>query len=194
MLPNMSLLFRPRLSLAPQRPLLGPSTPTFRNASSRRGAVDPKLETIRRALYPPNMRNKPTPTGSWRPNTLRALRKAIPSIQAHEIIERAFKLYIRHHRQHRQAELERKFECMRNAMIELDKVNPRLAHEANQPDDPRVRTEAEVALLKTLRGTEKLAVEGRIRGLFPREMRIPTDTPPRGGWNHDWKPPTARST
>lgn len=186
-------LFRPRLSFLPQRPPLKSSTTAVRNASSRRGTVDPKLETIRRALYPPNVRNKPTPTGSWRPNTLRALRKAIPSIQAHEIIERAFKLYIRHKRQLRQAELERKFESMRNAMIELDKVNPRLAYEANQPDDPRARTEAEIALLKTLRGTERLAAEGRPRGLFPREMRIPTDTPPRGGWNHDWKPPIVRS-
>jgi large subunit ribosomal protein L40 len=186
------LFFRLGAPLHPQRPLLNSSTSTIRNASSRRSEGDPKLEIIRRTLYPPNVRNKPSPTGSWRPNTLRALRKAIPSIQAHEIIERAFKLHIRHKRQHRQAELERKFESMRNAMIELDKVNPRLAHEANQTDDPRIRTEAEVALLKTLRGTERLAVEGRIRGLFPREMRIPTDTPPKSGWNHDWKPPTAR--
>ncbi|KAF8516080.1 hypothetical protein JB92DRAFT_2911494 [Gautieria morchelliformis] len=189
----MSLFFRLRPSLHPQRPPPSSSpTTTIRNASSRRSEGDPKLEIIRRSLYPPNVRNKPTPTGSWRPNTLRALRKAIPSIQAHEIIERAFKLYIRHKRQHRQAELERKFESMRNAMIELDRLNPRLAHEANKPEDPRIRTEAEVALLKTLRGTERLAVEGRIRGLFPREMRIPTDTPPRSGWNHDWKPPTTR--
>ena len=185
-------LFRSRLGLLPQRPLLNTTITPIRHASSRRTTIDPKLETIRRALYPPNVRNKPTPTGAWRPNTLRALRKAIPSIQAHEIIERAFKLYIRHKRQRRQAELERKFESMRKAMIELEKVSPRLAHEANVQDDPRSRTEAEMALLKNLRGSEKLAAEGRIRGLFPREMRIPTDTPSRDGWNHDWKPPTVR--
>lgn len=190
----MRLLFRPpRLSLLPQPSLLIPSTTAVRNASSRRTAIDPKLEIIRHALYPPNVRNKPTPTGAWRPDALRALRKAIPSIQAHEIIERAFKLYIRHKRQRRQAELERKFECMRSAMVELERVSPRLAHGANMQDDPRARTEEEMTVLRTLRGTERMAAEGRIRGLFPREMRIPTDTPSRDGWNYEWRPPTVRS-
>jgi large subunit ribosomal protein L40 len=166
----------------------------MRNASGRRDNVDPKRDIIRRALYPSNIRNKASPTGSWRPDTMRALNKTIPSVEAHETIERAFKLYIRHQRQRRQAELERKYQCMRNAMVELEKLDPHLALEANKPEDPRVRTEAEVALLNTLRGAEKKALEGRIRGLFPRELRAPTDTPSKDGWNYDWKPPSVRST
>ncbi|KAF8579881.1 hypothetical protein K439DRAFT_1663053 [Ramaria rubella] len=180
--------------LAPLPHRRSPTTKTpIRHASSRRENIDPKLEIIRRTLYPSNVRSKPSPTGGWRHRIIRSLRKAIPSIQAHEIIERAFKLYIRHQRQQRQAELERKFESMRNAMTELAKINPRLALEANKPEDPRVRTVADIALLSKLRGPERAIVEGRIRGLFPRELRIPTDTPPRDGWNHDWKPPTLKT-
>ena len=35
---------------------------------------------------------------------------------------------------------------------------------------------------------EKKAVEARIRGLFPRELRMPTDTPPKNGWTYDFTP------
>lgn len=93
--------------------------------------------------------------------------------------------------------MERKFESMRKAMVELARIDSRLAQEANRQVDPRIRMEAEVQLLSTLRGAAKslaeAKIEGRIRGLFPRELKIPTDTPPREGWNHDWKPPIART-
>ena len=192
---TMRVFFRPpRIPQLTQKPLPNSSQTSVRNASGRRDNVDPKRDTIRRALYPSNIRNTASPTGSWRPDTMRALKKAIPSVEAHETIERAFKLYIRHQRQRRQAELERKYECMRNAMVELEKLDPRLALEANRPEDPRVRTAAETALLTTLRGPEKKSTEGRIRGLFPRELRAPTDTPSKDGWNYDWKGPPSRST
>src|ERR1700728_1098435 len=77
---------------------------------------DPKKDIIRRTLYPSNIRNRATPTGSWRPDVGRALQRAIPSAQAHHTIERAWLLHIRHVRKKRDAEMERKFECMRKAM------------------------------------------------------------------------------
>ena len=40
---------------------------------------DPKKEHIRRALYPSTIRNKPTPTGTYRPDVARALLRAHPS-------------------------------------------------------------------------------------------------------------------
>jgi len=151
-------------------------------------AGDPKKEIIRRALYPSNVRNRPSPTGTWRPDVGRALQHAIPSVQAHHTIERAWLLHQRHLRKKRDAELAKKFECMKKAMDELEKIDSRLYMEANKGEDPRARSQVEVELAKTLKGSEKKTLEARIRGLFPRELRIPTDTPPRTGWNYEWKP------
>ena len=150
--------------------------------------TDPKVEIIRRTLYPTNLRNRESPTGGWRPNVGRRLQRAIPSVQAHETIERAWFLHKRHVRRTRQAELERKFNCMKEAMETLRELDTRLYTEANVEEDPRQRTQLEIDTLKTLKGVERRALDSRIRGLFPRELRIPTDTPPRGGWNHEWTP------
>lgn len=165
------------------------SQPLTRHYAARLEAVtDPKKEIIRRALYPSNIRNRATPIGTWRPDVGQAIQYAIPSVQAHNTIERAWLLHKRQIRKHREAELARKFECMKRAMEELEKVDTRLYMEANRQEDPRARTPAEMELAKTLRSSELRALEARIRGLFPRELRIPTDTPPLGGWNYEWKP------
>jgi len=147
---------------------------------------DPKQQIIRRVLYPSNIRNRATPTGTWRPNVGRAIQRAIPSKQAHETIERAWLLNKRHIRQKRDAELARKFECMKQAMDVLRELDHRLYMEANKKDDPRVRTQEEVRMMKTMKASEIRAMESRIRGLFPRELRIPTDTPSRTGWKYEW--------
>jgi large subunit ribosomal protein L40 len=181
----MSLLFPPtKTNLAS----VSRSTVRCYATGKNESQGDPKKETIRRALYPNNIRNKATPTGTWRPDVSRALQHAIPSVQAHHTIDRAWLLHQRHVRKEREAELARKFECMRQAMEELQRIDPVLYAEANRQDDPRSRSDAEVKMLKTLKPSEQKALEARIPGLFPRELRIPTDTPPRHGWNHDWKP------
>ncbi|KIK30103.1 hypothetical protein PISMIDRAFT_87396 [Pisolithus microcarpus 441] len=151
-------------------------------------ATNAKREVIRRMLYPPNVRNRPSPTGSWRPDVGRALQRAIPSAQAHETIERAWKLYQRHLRKKRDAELERKFECMRKAMAELEDIDPTLFREANKTEDPRARSPAETEALKDAPSAERRAIESRMRGLFPRELKVPTDTPSKEGWQHEWRP------
>lgn len=149
---------------------------------------DPKKDLMRRALYPSNIRNRATPVGTWRPDVARALQRAIPSKQAHETIERAWSLFTRHMRWKREAELERKFACMKKAMEELEKIDSRLYMEANKPEDPRGWTPADLEKANSMRGSEKKAFEWRIRGLFPRELRLPTDTPSRDGWDYQWKP------
>lgn len=151
-------------------------------------ASDPKKDVIRRTLYPSNIRNRASPVGTWRQDVGRALQRAIPSKQAHETIERAWSLYNRHTRWKRDAELARKFGCMRKAMEELEKIDSRLYMEANKTEDPRTWTPADIEGAKDLRGAEKRAHEWRIRGLFPRELPLPTDTPSRNGWDYDWKP------
>jgi large subunit ribosomal protein L40 len=160
-----------------------------RYSSSKGEAItDPKKDIIRRALYPSNIRNRSTPTGTWRPDVARALQRAIPSVQAHHTIDRAWLLHQRHVRKKRDAELARKFECMRKAMAELEKIDSRLYAEANKQDDPRARSDTELKVVKSLKGSELKALESRIAGLFPRELRLPTDTPSRNGWNYEWKP------
>jgi len=84
--------------------------------------------------------------------------------------------------------MKRKFNAMKEAMDELHRVDSRLWMEANKPEDPRARSDAERELSKQLRTAEVKTLEARIRGLFPRELRIPTDTPSREGWNYDYKP------
>lgn len=149
---------------------------------------DPKKDVIRRALYPANIRSRASPTGTWRPDVSRALTIAIPSVQAHNTIERAWLLHQRHIRKKRDAELARKFECMRRAMEELEKIDPRLYMEANKAEDPRGRTSAEIQEAANLSDLQKKVLDARIRGLFPRELRIPTETPSRTGWNYEWQP------
>lgn len=160
----------------------------YAKASGREANADPIKETIRRALYPPNIRSKPTPTGTWRPDVGRALQIAIPSVQAHETIERAWKLHQRHLRKRREAELQRKYEHMRRAMDELEKIDPHLFQQANKFVDPRVRTPEEMEALRNAKGRDKMALEARPPGLFPRELRVPSDTPPREGWNYEFVP------
>lgn len=157
-------------------------------AKKEKMGLDPKKEIIRRTMYPSNLRNRSTPTGGWRPDVGRAIRAAIPSVQAHETIERAWLLHKRLIRKRRNAELERKFEKMKEAMNTLYEVDLHLYTEANKSEDPRFRNEGEIALLKKLKGTESRTMEARIRGLFPRELKVPSDTPSKKGWNYEWKP------
>ncbi len=147
---------------------------------------DPKKDLIRRVLYPSNVKNRSTPMGTWRPDVGRALQRAIPSVQAHDTIERAWLLHKRHVRQCRAVEAERKFACMKEAMDVLATLDQRLYLEANRHDDPRARSAGEVEFVKKASGPEVRAMEARIQGLFPRELRIPTETPSRTGWKYDW--------
>ena len=188
-----------RLSIRPS--ILLPRTTlikTYATASQGKGGrpeaapPDPRNDIIRRTLYPERTPNVTglvsSPTGVHRPDVALALERAIPSAEAHETIERAWLLHKRQLRWKREAESQRKWDCMHRAMEELHQLDTRLFHEANRPEDSRIRSPQLVEQLKKARGAEKKILESRLPGLFPREMRIPTDTPPRSGWNYDWKP------
>ncbi|KAF8482081.1 hypothetical protein DFH94DRAFT_648416 [Russula ochroleuca] len=164
------------------------SSVSVRHSTRRETTTDPIKDSIRKALYPSNVASKPSPTGAWRLDVARAIQIAIPSKQAHETIERAWLLYQRHQRWKREEELGRKYECMKKAMDELEKIDHRLYSEANRLEDPRQRGMAETKMAKNLRTVEKKVLESRLPGLFPRELRVPTDTPPRDGWKHEWTP------
>lgn len=158
-----------------------------RNAAKKIVKSDPQNEMIRRALYPTNIRNKETPTGTWRPDVGAALQRAVPSVQAHDTIERAWLLHQRRIRKQRDEESQKKFASIQRAMDELEKTDKFLYTEATRTEDPRHRTAEELEKSKKLRGIQKKILESKMAGLFPREMRLPTDTPPRSGWNYEWK-------
>lgn len=183
------------LSIASKR-IPSRSSPLFvRHASGRpeSGVGDPKKDNLRRVLYPSNIRSKPSPTGTWRPDVETVVQTAVPSAEAHETIERAWLLHQRHIRKRREEERERKFARMKTAMDALHELDPALYREAKKQDDPRKRSEEEIEKSKTMRAAERRAAEARIRGLFPRELRAPTETPSKSGWNYNYKPVGSKS-
>jgi large subunit ribosomal protein L40 len=168
----------------------------YASASSGKGGrpeaapPDPRNDIIRRALFPertPDVHgSKSSPTGVHRPDVALALERAVPSAEAHETIERAWKLHKRELRERREEELRRKYASMVRATEVLKELDPVSYAEATRGVDSRRLSEQERERMKGMsRGARKKA-ESRVEGLFPREMRIPTDTPSRDGWNHGW--------
>jgi len=94
------------------------------------------------------------------PRTPRPLRFGTMRMLRHWTIHRAWKLYQAAQRKEREYELERQYNKMRDACEEL-----RL----------------------TSRGLYERAVAKSIFRYPIVEFRIPTDTPAKNGWNHEWK-------
>jgi large subunit ribosomal protein L40 len=153
--------------------------------------VDPRLDNLRVALYPRTRAERgEAPTGVHRPDVVAAFERTLPSAEAHETITRAFKLFERRKRALREEELRRKFECMRDAMTDLERHHPAWYRAAKVKVDPRGVSQKDEAEFKLYRGTARTAVEAKsVEGFFPRHLRVPVDTPPRDGWQHDWAPP-----
>ncbi|CAE6489904.1 unnamed protein product [Rhizoctonia solani] len=169
---------------------------TYATAPSNRGGrpditpPDPRNDIIRRTLYPertPNITGlASSPTGVHRADVELAIERAIPSAEAHETIERAWKLYQRQAREQREAELRRKYESMKRAVEVLKELDAVSYAEAARGVDSRRLSEAEREKMKEMKRGARKKAESRVEGLFPREMRMPTDTPSRNGWNHGW--------
>lgn len=164
------------------------------SGKKKKGLVDPRMDNLRVALYPRTRASRDeAPTGVHRPDVVAALERTLPSPEAHATITRAFKLFARRKRALRAEELHRKFECMKAAMAVLEREHPAWYRAAGVKPDPRGggggggEDEAE---FRMYRGTARMAVEARsIEGFFPRDLRVPVDTPPRDGWQYDWAPP-----
>lgn len=93
------------------------------------------------------------------PRTPRPLKFGTMRMLRHWTIHRAWLLYQRKLRTARELELERQWNSMWEACEELARVDQRLY---------------------------RIATSKKETGYFPIELRIPTDTPPREGWNHGW--------
>lgn len=168
------------------------STPAYSRsyatpAAAKRGGkvkgsnADPRLAPLKKAFQPLSR--------NYRQNLQLALERAIPSVEAHETIERAWQLHQRHKRESAQAELGAMHRRMQEAVEELKGVDERLYHWATVPRDQRRLIKPEAEALRGTKGSVRKALEARIEGLFPRELRVPTETPSTTGWDHDWKPP-----
>lgn len=159
-------------------------------SNAKKNTQDVRLENMRIALYPPTRTDRSAdPTGVHRPDAPAALERVIPSAEAHETIERAWVIWQKNKREAREAELKRKFDRMKAAMDDLEKTDPKRYRMATSKPDPRKMEKELQEELKQYRGIDRRALEARIEGLFPRELRIPTDTPSRDGWNYEWRPP-----
>ncbi|KAK6538773.1 hypothetical protein TWF694_010342 [Orbilia ellipsospora] len=83
----------------------------------------------------------------------------------HWTIKQAWLLFKHKQKRERELELERQYNKIHDACEELKRCDERLY---------------------------RIAIDKKGVGTFPMEMRIPTDTPPRGGFNETWRRPKAR--
>jgi large subunit ribosomal protein L40 len=184
-----------RLSTRPTLTRCYATAPSGKGGRPEVAPPDPRNDIIRRALYPAERThtivtgNRASPTGVHRNDVALALERAIPSAEAHETIERAWQLYKREQRDRRVEELQHKYESMVRAVEVLQNLDPVSYIEATRGVDSRRLSEAERERMKEMKRGAKKKAESRVEGLFPREMRIPTDTPSRDGWNHGWTAP-----
>ncbi|CAG8456449.1 hypothetical protein C2G38_2105528 [Gigaspora rosea] len=88
-------------------------------------------------------------------------------LEKHETIDRAWKLFLRNQQEERENELAAKYRMLNEANLELEKLGSRLFNSAQ--------------------------IGNKIM-MFPRQMKIPTETPPLNGWNYDYKPPSSDPT
>ncbi|KAI9320187.1 mitochondrial ribosomal protein L28-domain-containing protein [Dichotomocladium elegans] len=82
------------------------------------------------------------------------------ALEQHETIERAWKLHKMRQREQRQRTLERQFRAMQSAMAELEKTSDRLY---------------KGAIVKSRHVT------------YPKQAKIPTETPSPQGWDYSFK-------
>lgn len=96
----------------------------------------------------------------YHPLTPRPLRFGTMRMLRHWAIHRAWQIHKRNTRKERELELERQYNKIRDACTELQNTDLRLF---------------------------RIAISKKGVGVPPIEIRIPTDTPPKNGWNHAWR-------
>ncbi len=159
-------------------------------------AADPRTDAIRKMVYPPAAAKVATSASEVLPF-------GEASEEVHSTITRAWLLFQRTQREELAERLDKKHARLREALLDLRATEPRLYAAATYRVAPNKRSPREhrklVELgLVTLPGAQPKAdaptgaearrlvkaVAGgaRLEGLFPREMRVPTNSPPRKVW------------
>lgn len=164
-------------------------------------AADGRTDSIRRAVYPAVA----TTRAEAQAAAAEALHKALPyPAEVHETITRAWLLHRREQRLAQAADLAAKRQRMEEACADLKSTSPtlfkaaayRVAPNRRHPDEQArlvrlglapaqagqgAKGDAPIAGPEARRRAKTLA-GARLHGLFPRELRAPTQTPSRKGW------------
>ena len=120
----------------------------------------------------------------------------MPSREAHEAIDAAFAIVRRRRLERRRADLASKYAALQHAVAELERLDgsdgPLFRAATDRPacEDavPAVALEGREGADALLDGAA-LSASGRIPGLFPRQMRVPTETPGRVDFDEGWTRP-----
>ncbi|CAO1627604.1 unnamed protein product [Sympodiomycopsis kandeliae] len=156
-------------------------------------AADVRQEALRRMVFPPREEAEQSRKQRKIP-TSRS--DALPfGEEVHSTIESAWKLYQRTRRESLSEDLRVKRLRMHEALQDLKSENTRLYRAATYRVSSNKRSPSEQAKLVEMgivpnaettseqRRTARKFLGKRLEGLFPREMRIPTETPSRKIWN-----------
>ncbi|KAG0140744.1 hypothetical protein CROQUDRAFT_52774 [Cronartium quercuum f. sp. fusiforme G11] len=137
-----------------------------------------RTETIRKMLY--EQAEDPD-------RRIERLEAVVPSPDVHETIHRAWQLRLRRKRENMESRLEAQYISMDRALEALRTTDVSLYLRTLKDSDGNMARLENVGA-RTL-GT--LNATGKLPGLFPRQMRIPTETEPVNGkvWEHEWKNP-----
>ncbi|EGG06626.1 uncharacterized protein MELLADRAFT_106573 [Melampsora larici-populina 98AG31] len=119
---------------------------------------------------------------------LERLSTIIPSPEIHETIHRAWQIRLRERREKVNQRLERQYRSIDQALEELRLADLSLYLKTLKDSDGNIaRLENVGSRVKDL----GVNATGKLPGLFPRQMRIPSESSPSHGkvWDHDWKNP-----
>ena len=146
--------------------------------------TDNKSEQLLQMLYPQQVPQPPTnrtsPSIGHREDVQKSVDAVFPGEEVHETITRAFNVLQRSEQDARLKDLENSDSRLREALSRLEDNHFDLWEKA-------VARPPKISAAKV---GKKRAQTMRIPGLFPRDLRAPTETPRNVVWNHNWKAPS----
>lgn len=128
------------------------------------------------------------PQDSWETLTsddarLKSLSQVVPSAEVDDTIWRAWQLSRRHKREQQQADLRARYEALESALKMLENTDKRLFDLATSERISSTRGTGNISK------DQELSKEGRLPGLFPRQLPIPTHSSGKAAWDSTWKRP-----
>ncbi|CDZ96798.1 hypothetical protein [Phaffia rhodozyma] len=147
---------------------------------------DSATDLLKKDLYPPGSVSE-SPSSIPRLDRIQNILHLSPTPEVHDTITRAALLDRLTNTERQVQSLRAKHAAMFNACEELRVSYPsfyELASEENKPSGQAGPAENK-DIKNLLNGVEQ--GKGKVEGLFPREMRVFTETPGKDGWDYEWK-------
>ncbi|KAH9460074.1 hypothetical protein MJO29_004028 [Puccinia striiformis f. sp. tritici] len=153
-------------------------------ASSGMDGKTDRFEVIRQMLYEGDAKMDDSAR-------LARLQKAVPEFGMHETIDRAWKLNERHLREKHEEELEKQYQSMNKALEELRTTDIKLYLKVIKDENGSIQRLQNIVQINPSNQIN-LNSTGKLFGLFPRQIKLPTESLPNPDkvWDHDWKNPT----